>query len=449
MGGSLTGTDEEEQGEDCLRLNVWAPIDDTGAKCPVMVWIHGGAYLYGSGSSPGNHGHTFARDGVVFVSFNYRLGAMGFLHTGSVRPDCDPGSGNYGIADQVAVLRWVRDNIGGFGGDPDNVTVFGVSAGGNYTQSMTACPQADGLFHRAISQSAGGPTLWGMPPNVAAAVAEVYFENLGLGSPADVDLSGLTSMELLDAQASLLESLRLGMYDDRFGDLTIPFYPVSGTDHQPLSVSDAHDAGTTAHVDMIIGTNRHEMTLFKLLAEMGGAGAATPRVGEKPEWQDRIRAVYRETEPDASDERIKWTVEGDRAFRIPNLRVVESRVRNGARTWWYEFAWESPAFDGRIGASHGLEIPFVFDDTKTPIGQFLLGDAAPDHLAKSMHETWINFARTGVPSSAALPEWPEFSLEERPAAVFNDEIRVEGDRDPERRAAWGGVDIRHHFPGDH
>ena len=447
MGGSLIGTGGEEQGEDCLRLNVWTPIADDGEKYPVMVWIHGGAYLYGSGSAPGNRGHTFARDGVVFVSFNYRLGAIGFLHTGSVLPDHVPGSGNYGIADQLAALRWVRDNIANFGGDPDNVTVFGVSAGGNYTQALTACPQASGLFRRAISQSAGGPTLGGIPPNVAAAVAEVYFEHLGLGEPGEVDLANLTPMQLLDAQASLLEGLRLGQYDERFGDLTIPFYPVSETDHQPLSVADAHEAGTTAHIDMIIGTNRHEMTLFKLLAAMGGAGASAPRPTAKPEWQDRIREVYRQTEPDASEERIKWTVEGDRAFRIPNLRVTEARTRRGARTWWYEFAWESPAFEGRLGASHGLEIPFVFDDTDSQLAEFLLGGEAPEKLAKAMHETWISFARTGDPSGAALTEWPQFNLENRPVAVFDEDIRVERDRDAERRAAWDGADTRHNFPG--
>ncbi len=448
-GGSLLGTDSEEQGEDCLRVNVWAPYGDSAAKLPVMFWIHGGAYLYGSGSSPGNHGHTFARDGIVFVSLNYRLGALGFLHTGSVRADCDAASGNYGIADQVAALHWVRDNISAFGGDPDNVTVLGVSAGGNYTQSLAACPQAKGLFCRAISQSAGGPTLWGIPSNVAAGVAEVYFEQLGLGAPTDVDLSSLTATQLLGAQASLLKSLRLGKYDDRFGDLTIPFYPVTGTDHQPVSVLDAHDAGATADVDMIIGTNRHEMALFKLLAEMGGPSAVTGRAAsEKPDWLDRVRAVYRQTEPDASEERIRWTVEGDRAFRIPNLRAAEGRTRNGSRTWWYEFAWESPAFDGRLGATHGLETPFVFDDTTGPIGQFLLGGAAPDHLAKTMHETWISFVRSGIPCSAAMPEWPEFNLDQRPVAVFAEDVRMENDRDAERRASWEGADLTHHFPVD-
>ena len=192
----------EVQGEDCLRLNIWTPTTEAGANLPVMVWVHGGAYLFGSGSAPGNQGHTFSRDGVVYVSFNYRLGALGFLHTGAVRPERMAGSGNYGIADQVAALRWVRENIASFGGDPANVTLFGVSAGANYVQALAACPQARGLFQRAISQSAGGTTLWGIPPHAATAIADTYFELLGLGAAADVDLASLTPTQLLETQAA-------------------------------------------------------------------------------------------------------------------------------------------------------------------------------------------------------------------------------------------------------
>lgn len=444
-GGVISLSDAEEQGEDCLRLNVWTPLDG-GDGLPVMVWIHGGAYMFGSGSGPGNHGHTFSRDGVVFVSLNYRLGAMGFLHTGALRSDCDAGSGNYGIADQVAALRWVRDNIAAFGGNPDNVTVFGVSAGGNYVQALSACPQANGLFHRGISESAGGTVLWGIPPHCAAAVAEVFFEMLDEGRAEQVDLTSLTAQELLDAQAALLEAITTGKYDERFGDLSVPFYPVSGTDHQPLSANDAHDAGRTSHVDLIIGMNSHEHSLFAMMAELGGPSAAWPRSFRDWSWKDDVTAVYRATEPDASDERIEWTVYGDRGYRVPNLRAAEGRARNGATTWWYEFIWESPAFDGRLGAAHGLEWSFVFDDTDAPMAQFMTGGVAPRSLVDTMHQTWIAFARDGVPRSKGLPEWPQFDLAERACAVFDEESRVERDWHRERRLAWEGRDVGHQFP---
>ena len=445
--GALGG-EPETQAEDCLRLNVWVPgnaeTPASGENLPVMVWIHGGAYLYGSGSAPGNHGHTFARDGVVFVSINYRLGAMGFLDAGAVFVNRTPGTGNYGIADQVAALQWVRDNIASFGGDPSNVTVLGVSAGANYTQSLTVCPPARGLFTRAISESAGGITLFGLPRHVTGRVTRAYLEKLGVTDEGA--LASLQPEQLLDAQAALLKSISAGELEDALGDLTLPFYPVIGTDYQPWSVIEADARGDASDVDLILGTNLHEMTLFKLLGEMTGGNSLSPRALAPREWEAPIRKVYVDTEPDASDERIDATVEGDRMFRIPNMRAAEARVSGGGRTWVYQFAWETPVFDGRLGAAHGLETPFVFDDMTSGIGQFLLGGVGPVELAKVMHGAWIAFARDGNPVTAEFPEWPEFDLDRRYVAVFDSESRVESDPGAERRHAWEGADIGHDLP---
>ena len=315
------------------------------------------------------------RDGVVFVSINYRLGAMGFLDAGAVFADRTPGTGNYGIADQVAALEWVRDNIAGFGGDPSNVTVLGVSAGANYTQSLTVCPPARGLFKRAISESAGGITLFGLPRHVTGSVTRAYLEKLGVTDEAA--LASLRPEQLLDAQAALLKSIQAGELKDAVGDLTLPFYPVIGTDYQPWSVIEADARGEASDIDLILGTNLHEMTLFKLLGEMTGGSSISPRALAPRDWEAPIREVYVDTEPDASDERIDATVEGDRMFRIPNMRAAEARVSGGGRTWVYQFAWETPVFDGRLGAAHGLETPFVFDDMTSGIGQFLLGGIGP------------------------------------------------------------------------
>jgi para-nitrobenzyl esterase len=244
----------------------------------------------------------------------------------------------------------------------------------------------------------------------------------------------------------MLEALRVGRYDDRFGDVTIPFYPVSGTDHQPVSAMEAAEAGATSHVDLVIGTNPHEMSLFKVMEEAGRSAAVRPRQWLAQPWEAQVRHVYAATEPEASAERIDWTVAGDRGFRIPNLRAAEGRVRSGSRTWMYEFAWESPAFGGRLGAAHGLECPFVFDDFGSGLGQFLVGPDGPHDLAETMHETWISFARSGRPASARLPEWPEFDLQDRRVAVFDADPRIESDRDRERREAWDGLPIGHTFP---
>ena len=445
--GALGG-EPEPQGEDCLRLNVWTPMSDefsrTGPKLPVMVWIHGGAYLFGSGSGPGNRGDTFARDGIVFVSMNYRLGAMGFLDAGAIFSDRTAGTGNYGIADQVAALEWVRDNIEEFGGDPSNVTVFGVSAGANYTQSLTVCPPARGLFKRVISESAGGITLSGLPRYVTGSVAGAYLEKLGVADEAV--LSALKPNQLLDAQAALLKSIRAGELENALGDLTIPFYPIIGTDYQPWSVIEADARGEASGVDLILGTNLHEMTLFKLLGELTGGSSMSPRGMSPRHWEVPVRKVYVDTEPGASDERIDATVEGDRMFRIPNIRAAEARVTGGGRTWVYEFAWESPVFDGRLGAAHGLEIPFVFDDLTSSMGQFLLGGVGPAELAKVMHGVWIAFARDGNPVTADFPEWPEYDLDRRYVAVFDAVSRVESDPGADRRRAWEGTDIGHDLP---
>jgi para-nitrobenzyl esterase len=408
-----------------------------------MVWIHGGAYLFGSGSAPGNQGHTFARDGVVFVSLNYRLGALGFLHAAALDTACEPGSGNYGLADQVAALRWVQENIAAFGGDSANVTIFGVSAGANYTQSLTVCPPAKGLFDRAISESAGGLPLFGLSADVGAAVARAWADRLpgGMG----VDVSALSPEQLLETQAALLADVASGSLEDIVGDLTVPFYPLSGTDHQPLSVVEGHATGASAGVPMIIGTNRHEMSIFKLMAEFGGSREIRPRTTPQP-WEDAMRALYAGTEPEATDERIRWMVEGDRGFRVPNLRAVEARVRAGSPTWVYEFGWESPAFDGRAGAAHGLEVPFVFDDFTTTMAALLTGDAPPPELARTMHQAWIAFAGTGRPTAPALPHWPLYDCDSRHVAVFDVPPHLAADPDAKRRVAWEGIDIRHALP---
>ncbi|MEV0595801.1 carboxylesterase/lipase family protein [Nonomuraea cavernae] len=420
-----------EPGEDCLSVNVWSPAGASGL--PVMVWFHGGAYMYGSGAESLYDGGAFARDGVVLVTLNYRLGALGFLHAGSLDPAYSEATGNYGLADQIAALRWVRDNIAAFGGDPGNVTVFGESAGGTYVLSLLGCPSAAGLFTRAISQSAGGPPLYGFPPEAAEPVARLVLDELGV-TPAE--LPALPYQRILDAQVAVL-----GRTDDEYLDVvgphTIPFLPLTGAGLLPLAPIDAVAAGAGAGVDLIAGTNRDELATFELMGTGGPAFDADRMWPDDPARHARITAVYEATHEAGSPTSVSVAVGTDRAFRVPSVRMAEAHARAGGATRMYLFGWRSPAFDGRLGAGHAMEIPFVFGDLASPMLAMLLGERPPRRLADAMHGSWIAFATGGDPAAGGhVPEWPPYEPERRATMVFDDTCEVVLDLDAERLAAW-------------
>ncbi|MBL8837338.1 MAG: carboxylesterase family protein, partial [Alphaproteobacteria bacterium] len=244
----VMGDDHLPQGEDCLSLTLWAPAD-AGAKRPVVVWLHGGAYLSGAGSHPWYSGRSFAANGVVSVGVNYRLGALGFL--------CLPGvsDGNLGLLDQVAALRWVRANIASFGGDPDNVTLIGQSAGGHAIAALMTMPAARGLFRRAIIQSAP----MGLPARSrddAARLGAQYAEGVGLKPGEFAELKTMPVDRLLKGQIELAGKLR------RFADVTPPFLPVVDGTHIPGDIMASLKAGAAKGIDVVIGTTREEMTAF-------------------------------------------------------------------------------------------------------------------------------------------------------------------------------------------
>jgi para-nitrobenzyl esterase len=428
-----------EAGEDCLSVNVWAPAGARGL--PVMFWIHGGAYIFGSSADAGTEGDTFARDGVIFVSCNYRLGALGFLHAGCLDEAYATASGSYGLADQIAALRWTRDNIAAFGGDPDNVTIFGVSAGGTYVTELLGCPSAQGLFRRVISESAGGSPLFDFPDRVAEPVAKIVLDKIGV-SPSG--LPAVEPMRIVEAQVELMAEIQRGEREAECGEMTIPFVPLLGGDVMPRSAYEAIGDGVGASVDLIIGTNRDENTTFELMAEITGTngGVAALEWGADPTIKQRISHVYETTQEQACVITEKTSMTSDRLFRIPSLRIAEAHVRAGGPTRVYMYAWRTPAFDGRIGAGHGLECPFVFDNFASPMITMMLGDQVPPNLAHEMHGAWISYARNGDPAGdGAIPEWPYYDLTERPTMVFNETTEVVNDPDGERRAAWDGVEV--------
>ncbi|WP_327668098.1 MULTISPECIES: carboxylesterase family protein [unclassified Streptomyces] len=424
-------------GEDFLSVNVWAPEGATGL--PVMFWIHGGGFLMGSNAGSGSDGTPFARDGAVFVSCNYRLGAFGFLHAGHLDDAYAAGSGAYGVADQIAALRWTRENIAAFGGDPDNITIFGSSAGGTFVGELLGCPSAQGLFQQAVCQSAAAAPLFGFPAHYAEAIAEAMLDKLGV--PAR-DLHTVDPAGILQAQTEFMEEKQRGEHPE--SGRMIPFVPLTGGDLLPQPPYQAITDGVGTDVSLVIGTNRDECTLYALMEEMGAAETGMSPGGwdADPAVQQAILDVYERSQESGSAITPQVSMDTDRAFRVPALRIADAHHRAGGTTRVYQFAWRSPAFNGRVGASHGIEGPFVFDDFSLPITKTLIGDEMPQDLLTAMHGSWISFAATGNPSAAGvIPVWPTHNPDSRPTMVFDTKPLVTEDPDGERRASWDEIDL--------
>jgi para-nitrobenzyl esterase len=416
-------------GEDVLNLNVWTP-DPAAGGLPVLVWIHGGAFVHGSGAVPQYDGTAFARDGVVVVTVNYRLGVDGFLHFD------DGGPANRGLLDQVAALEWVRDNIAAFGGDPGNVTIAGESAGAMSVTTLLSMPRAVGLFRRAVAQSGAGHHA--LSPATARRVAGYLAERLGVplkrAALAEVPLA-----DLVAAQQALSREAATAPDPARWGEITLNamvFEPVIDGDVLPALPITALRAGAGADVDVLAGSNTDEHTLF--LVPNGLADLVTDdllRLALAGYGLDAEEAVgtYRALDPAATPGDLLVKVATDWFFRLPAIRLAEARAGAPGRTWLYEFAWPSPQFGGRLGACHALEIAFVFDTLLTEGVEPLAGPAAPQELADAMHAAWAGFVRTGDPG------WPVYDLATRPVQVFGELSAVVPDPRSAQRALWDGV----------
>lgn len=418
-GMSVPG-DPVEQSEDCLSLNVWTPAPDEGRR-PVMVWVHGGGFTSGTGASLLYRGAELARcHDVVVVTFNYRLGALGFLgHPGVAVPPAPPEAvGNWGLLDQVAVLRWVRRHIAGFGGDPHKVTLFGESAGAMSIAALLAMPAARGLFHRAALQS--GPPYTHSPAR-AAQVGEDLVAELGLAG-ADRRL-----LEQVPAEELVAATGRLPERPPPAGELPLPFLPVVDGVVLPRPPLDAVAAGHAADVPVLIGTNRDELSFFAVgnpeWASMDEdrlirwVQRSAPGIDHRPALDTYRRARRRRGEPD--DPRALWVAMGsDLVFRWPSLRLAAAQHLHQPATYVYLFTWETPAFGGILGSCHALEIPFVFGGVRDPaIAAFTGGGPEAEALADLMQPAWAAFARSGDPSHPGL-DWPAWDVRRRATMVF-------------------------------
>ena len=432
--------DQGEMGTDCLNLNVWTSTLDPQAGLPVMVWIHGGALINGSGSNRIYDGAHLASDGVVLVSINYRLGCMGFLGGEGLFAD-GLAEGNRGFMDQVAALRWVQENARQFGGDPDNVTIFGESAGGSSVSAMMATPSAKGLFHRGICMSGVPDTMFA--ETEYAEVARRVLSKLGV-QPGDTDgLLGLSIGNLLLVQLGIGRMLNRGGGEafGALGDTLHSFGVATGTEFAPTALLAADRQGLHADVDLLLGTCANDGRLLPVI--IPGSLRIASRLAMRilsgmfnpPHNLSEATARYRSVLPGLSTFDLRDRMLTDALFRRPTVRLADLHAsRHPGRTWLYRFDWVSTPTNP-YASMHAFDIPFAFGNFElfTPLFR-TLDNIAP--LNTQIRTAWVNFAREGTPGTEGLSSWEPYNPDTRPCMVLNNESRMEWDLDAGVREVW-------------
>ncbi len=407
-------------GEDCLHLNVWAPEDARSGKRAVLVSIHGGGFALGSGNNPMYDGARLAGFGdVVVVTVTHRLASFGFLDLADIDPSGEwADAGAAGLLDLVAALEWVRDNIANFGGDPQRVMIFGQSGGGWKVSSLLGMPAARGLFHSAAVQS--GSLLRHLSREEGAQVADLFLKQLDLPKGRSVDLRKLPWAQLLAAQSQVGSHLFLPVLDG-INLVTDPFDPVSTAESVdvPLIVSTTlADAGLFfAHFKI------DEPALKGLLAKSYGSQA------------ERMMALYREHFPRTSPYLLHAQMVTDAGFRrYANAQAERKAAQVRAAVYTYLWEWPSPAFDGKFGAVHAVDVAASLHNDRDPI----MGGGGQEALlmCTRLASAWVNFAKTGVPDNEHIPAWPRFDATRRSTMVFGADARVVDDPYGPIRRFW-------------
>ena len=429
------------QDEECRTLNVWAPTAP-GERRPVVVFVHGGAFLAGAGSSRLYDGAALARRGVVVVTFNYRLGALGFLAHEALRLPGGP-CGNWGLADQLAALGWVADHAAVFGGDPARVTVAGESAGAMSVCDLLGAPAARGRFRRAVVES-GFALARSLP--TARAVAEGLARSLGV-APEREALGQVPLEELLEAQQAVVSAVDEG--------LGMPFAPVVDGHLLARHPADVLAAGEGAGpVEVLAGTNRDEFRFFTFLSSLArgadevrltslvGGYLGTAGLGEKVapgEVVEAYRAARAARGEPVAPGALLEAFGTDFVFRIPLLRLLEAHGHAGGRTFAYRFDWPSPFAGGALGACHGIELPFVFATHRDPlVGVFSGTGPEVTGLSGAVQDAWAAFAATGDPSTGRLGPWPAYEPGRRATMLLGPDPVVVDDPDAAERVFWEG-----------
>jgi para-nitrobenzyl esterase len=437
--GVIIPGDPSEQGEDCLVLNVFAP-EQVEAPVPVMVFVHGGAFFNGAGSSRLYRPHPLVRRGAVVVTFNYRLGALGFLAHPTLAAEAERGFGNWGLLDQIAVFDWVRQNIAAFGGDPRCVTAFGESAGAMSICDLMTVPRARRLFQRAIAESGAAHAV---PARAAIDVAERLFGLLGVVDPSREQLCAIPTEELVAAQREVNMGIDAG--------IGLPFPPAVDGGVLETAPEQAIVGGSAAGIDILAGWNHDEFKLFSFAALAGQEFSRQELVayvrrylrggGVDASFADELIGVYADAREargvSISDRDLLDSIITDWIFRLPITRLAEAHSLRSRRTFLYEFDWPSPFAGGALGACHGIELPFVFGTVHDPIiGLFAGAGDDAFALAEDVQSAWVAFARSGNPSDERVGEWPPYSASERRVMRLGLERAIVVDPHGQEREAW-------------
>jgi para-nitrobenzyl esterase len=422
--------EDDPTSEDCLTLNVWTPDSAEGSR-PVFVWVHGGAFSWGTARHALYDGRTLAERGdIVVVTIQYRLGSFGWLDVSDVGGSAS--SANNGLLDMVAALEWVQDNAAAFGGDPDNVTLAGESAGGTSLGSLLTSDEAAGLFDRAILQSGSSGLV--MTKDVSTEVAADFMAHAEATTISD--LRALTSDELLEAQLSFEN-------ESAFAD--IGFHPVIDGIVVEEAPTVALRDGVASTVPVLIGTNRDESRYWLLYIDYLDR---LPLSYSDP-WLNAISGgraaeindAYLVDRPDLTDGQIGLATAGSSAFTMPAIRLSEALSSHASPVWMYQFTLPSTELDGRLGSPHAMELPFMFFNLHGEEALLNPADnpAGYEELAETMQDAWIAFTRTGNPSTQALGTWPMYDQDNRPTMMLDLDSRLVSDPYSEERTAWGDI----------
>jgi para-nitrobenzyl esterase len=411
-------------GEDCLNLNIWTPGVNDGVKRPVLVSFHGGGWATGSGNGVVYDGAQLARFGdVVVVTVNHRLAANGYVNLADLgAPPEFAAAGVCGVMDMVAALKWVRENIEGFGGDPDRVMIFGQSGGGAKTTTLLATPAAKGLFHRAAVQSGSAIRL--QTREAGAKAADALLKALGIGRTNIADIQKVAWEQLLSAQTAVSGAALGGAFGPVMDGVYLPHHPFD-----PVAPPESAD------IPIIVSTTLEEAALALTNTDLTEEGLRAILDKRFPGQAGEIIAMYRRRYPLKSPFLVQAQVFTDLGFRRQAFAQAERKAALGrAPVWMYLWEWATPSFDGKFGAVHGHDVDASFHNYRDPIAGS--GSLAGRQMADRLAATWVAFAKTGDPNNDAIPRWPTFDGKSRATMIFDNDTRVENDPRGEIRLFW-------------